>query len=280
MNILEAALSWATLAFEVVLCGLVFARRAYRAIPVFAAYVCASTIWCMVALYLYVFIGFSSDAAYYGYWIGSYVQVALRSLAIAELCSYGLRNYRGIWALAWRLLGVLSLLLIGHAAIDAWNQPKGIAIFGMTVGRDLALASVAILAALFLIRNYYGVALDSLQRLIAAGICLNCVVDMIGNTVILNLYTHDFLAWFLDNQRTQWPALWPLVRRVQDAWSTVHLVGFMIAIGIWGYALRKPLSAPAESPELLPAAVYREISPAINVRLASFNNRLTELLKP
>jgi hypothetical protein len=31
---------------------------------------------------------------------------------------------------------------------------------------------------------------------------------------------------------------------------------------------------------LLPAEVYREMSPAINMRLATFNDRLMELLKP
>jgi hypothetical protein len=31
---------------------------------------------------------------------------------------------------------------------------------------------------------------------------------------------------------------------------------------------------------MLPADVYREMSPAINMRLATFNNRLVELLKP
>jgi hypothetical protein len=31
---------------------------------------------------------------------------------------------------------------------------------------------------------------------------------------------------------------------------------------------------------LLPADVYRELSPAINMRLATFNSRLVELLKP
>jgi hypothetical protein len=51
-------------------------------------------------------------------------------------------------------------------------------------------------------------------------------------------------------------------------------------MGIWCYALRRPLPAPSEGPTMLPAEVYREMSPAINMRLATFNNRLVELLKP
>jgi hypothetical protein len=54
----------------------------------------------------------------------------------------------------------------------------------------------------------------------------------------------------------------------------------MTAMGIWCYALRKPIPERADAPELLPVEVYRELSPAINMRLATFNNRLVELLKP
>jgi hypothetical protein len=54
----------------------------------------------------------------------------------------------------------------------------------------------------------------------------------------------------------------------------------MFTMGIWCYALRRPVLAPSESPVLLPTEVYQELSPAINLRLATFNDRLVELLKP
>ncbi len=60
----------------------------------------------------------------------------------------------------------------------------------------------------------------------------------------------------------------------------IHLFSFMLSIGIWCFALRKPLPAPAQAPMLLPANVYRDLSPAINVRLATFNDRMVELLNP
>ena len=53
----------------------------------------------------------------------------------------------------------------------------------------------------------------------------------------------------------------------------------MAAIGIWCYGLRKPVVAPGRA-ELLPAEVYQELSPAINLRLSTFNDKLVELLKP
>jgi hypothetical protein len=59
----------------------------------------------------------------------------------------------------------------------------------------------------------------------------------------------------------------------------IRTSGEIISISIWCYALRKPLPAPAKDPVLLPAEVYRELSPAVNLRLRAFNDRLMGLLK-
>jgi hypothetical protein len=182
--------------------------------------------------------------------------------------------------LVWRVLAALSVFLVAHAAIDAWGQPNGIAIYWTTFGRDFALASLIILAVLFLFLRYYGLALDRLPKLIAVGIFLTCAVDAIGNTILLNSFKGYLFPWFLDSQRTLWPAMESLVRRVDDAWSTVHLLSFMASIGIWCYAFREPLPEQIAGPALLPASVYGEMSPAINTHLATFNERLAELLKP
>ena len=280
MNYLESFLNWSTISFEIVLCGFVFARKVQRILPLFAVYTCV-LLTCGIGVWLtYAYFGFSSLTAYYVYWGSILLSAAVRSLAIAELCRFGLRAYRGIWALVWRVLTVLSVLLLAHAASDAWGQPNRVAIYGTALDRDLALASIVILAVLLLIRNYYGLALEPLQRAIAAGICFICAVDVIGNTIKRELYTGYLFPWFLTSQKSLWPALRPQIMRVNDFWSTVHLFSFMFSMGIWCFALRKPLPAPSESPVLLPVEVYREMSPAINVRLATFNDRLVELLKP
>jgi hypothetical protein len=280
MNHLEIALSWSTTVFEIVLCGFVITRKIQRTLPFFATYAFVLLI-CTVGVWLtYQYSGFTSFTSYYAYWGSILLNAAARSLAILELCRYGLRAYRGIWALVWRVLASLSILLLVRVAVDARGQPNGVAIYGATLDRDLALASIVILAVLLLIRNYYGLALEPLQRAIAAGICFICAVDVIGNTIFRQLYTGSLFSWFLISQKSLWPALRPQIMRVDDIWSTVHLFAFMFTMGIWCFALRKPLPAPSESPVLLPVEIYREMSPAINMRLATFNDRLVELLKP
>lgn len=59
----------------------------------------------------------------------------------------------------------------------------------------------------------------------------------------------------------------------------IRALSLMISTFIWCYALRKPLAAPARTPVMLPADVYREFSPALNMRLRAFNDRLLEMLK-
>jgi hypothetical protein len=280
MNHLETFLSWAILAFEIVLCGFLYARKVQRILPFFTAYATMFLVNTIGVWLVYEAFGFLSVVSYYCYWISVLVNAGMRSLAIAELCRFRLGAYRGIWGLIWRALAGLSVLFLLHAGFDTWGQPNRFAIYSLTLDRDLDIASVAILAALLLIHNYYGLSLEPLQRTIAAGICFICAVDVIGDTILRGLYTGYLFPMFTANRTLLWFNLKPHYERINDIWVTIHILCFMTAMGIWYYALRKPLPAPSATPVLLPAGVYREMSPAINMRLATFNERLVELLKP
>ena len=208
MNHFENFLSWSTLSFEISGIRIVFARKVYRILPFFALYTCvilASTIGVWLT---YTISGYTSLTSYYAYW-GSELPLnaATRSLAIVELCRYGLRAYRGIWALAWYVLTTVSILLLAHAAIDTWGQPDKVAIYGATLDRDLAFASLVILAVLFLFRKYYAIPLESPQRGIAAGICFICAFDVVMSTILRNVYAGYLFDWFLESEKARWPAL-------------------------------------------------------------------------
>jgi hypothetical protein len=280
MNPLETVLLCLPVAFVTVLCGLVFARKTQRVLPFFAAYSSVLLVSAVSVWLVYRMFGFHSLAAYYCYWLSLPLNAGMRSLAIAELCRYKLLAFRGIWGLVWRALAGFSLLFLLHAAFDAWSQPNHLAMYSLTLDRDLDFASVAILATLLLIHNYYRLSLEPLQRMIAAGIFLVCSVDVIGDTIVGNLFTGYLFPFFAANQSSIGSAVIHFYSRINDLWSSIHLIFFMSAMGIWCYALRRPVPARAQAPELLPAEVYRELSPAINMRLATFNDRLVELLKP
>jgi len=275
----ETLLSWFTLTFEAVLCGFIFTNKAHRVLPFFAAY--ASTLLANTAGVWIVYrkFGFGSLAAYYCYWCTLNLNALMRTLAIAELCRYKLRGYRGIWRLIWRVLAGVAFLFFLHAVFDAWGQPNRLAIYSLTFDRDFDIISVAILAALLLIHNYYGLSLESLQRTIAGGIFLICGVDAIGDTILRGFYAGYLFPLFSAKNSQVWFGLKEDFSRITGIWSTIHLICFMTGMGIWCFALRKPVPKRAVSPALLPAGVYEELSPAINLRLSAFNSRLLELLK-
>lgn len=260
-----------TLGLELTLCFLVYARGTQRRMPFFALYATVLALGTVAFVPVYAHFGFRSSTLYYADWITAGVDVLARSLVIVELCRYGLRAYQGIWAITWRLLAILTLLFFAHASIDAWGQPKWFATYALTVDRDIEITSIFILVALLGIRNYYGLSLGFLQKWIAAGICLFCVVDVVNSTVWRN-----FLASYLEF----WSKIHFKVEQMNEMWNTIHFSTFIACLGIWCYAVWKALPEPAEDPVLLPAEVYRELSPAINERLQAFNQRLLEMLKP
>jgi hypothetical protein len=279
MTRLDLILSSLMLGFEIILFSLVYVRRLQRRLPFFAAYTTSLLIGMPVALLIYYHFGFRSATSYFAAWIMIGLQTFTRSLAVAELCRYGLRAYRGIWALTWRALIVLAVFLVAHATVDAWGQPNRIAIYGLTIERDADISAVAILAVLLLIRNYYGFSPDALSRSIAAGILFLCAADIVNNTMVRDLFAGPLFSWFSSGQAVLWPALRPQIERVNELWNFIRFSSFMVSMGIWCFALRKPLPAPAKDPGLLPASVYEEFSPALNLNLRAFNDRLQELLK-
>src|SRR5579863_4682868 len=141
MNRLETLLICLTVASEVVLCGFVFARRARRVLPFFAAYAAVLLANSAGMWLVYEAFGFHSLVSYYCCWTSVLLNAAMRSLAIAELCRYKLRAYRGIWELVWRALICISILFLAHAAFDTYGQPNRYAIYGLTLDRDLDIAS-------------------------------------------------------------------------------------------------------------------------------------------
>jgi len=269
-----------TFAFEIALCAFIYARRAEKVLPYFATYaavLAASTLGLLLA---YEYLGFRSPASYYIYWTTELINMIVRSLAIAELCWYGLRAYRGIWTLVFSTLSALSLFFLLNAALDAWGQPDRLAIYGLTLERDLDIASIVTLVVLLLIRNYYGLSLESLQKTIAVGICIFCAADLVNNTILRNLYTGDLFFWFSTNHMPLWPTLRTQIERVNDLYGTIRVSSFIVSVSIWCFALRKPVPSRKPGPELLPSEVYGSLSPAINLRMRAFNDRLLEVLKP
>jgi hypothetical protein len=256
---------------ETLLCVLVYSRKLQYRLPLFAAYATTMLACSTVLAVVFSRFGFRSDPSVVVSWYAIAATSIARSAAIAELCRENLKAYQGIWALTWRLLTIMTALFFVHAAIDARGLPDWFTASSMTIERDVEIASAAVLITIFVVGRYYRLAIDPLHQLLGLGIVLFCIVEFVNNSIVREVLTHNGTVWTIAR---------PVAERVTQAWNTMQAVAADTAVGIWCFALRKPLPAPARPPILLPVDVYRQLSPAINLRLRAFNARLMELLKP
>jgi hypothetical protein len=280
MNHLELFLYASALSLEAAVCGLVCFRNVFRHLPLFSIYAFVGLISDIIGGVVSYHSGYRSPLSFFSIWTVVGVGLAARCLAIAELCQYKLRAYQGIWELTWRILIFLAVLFIAHAAVDAWGQTSAIEIYGLTIQRDVAASSVIILIAIMLIHNYYGLLLEPLQMWVAAGMAVLSMAEFVNNTLLRNAFTGYLSVWFFSRYMSLWPQVRSQVESVNEFWNVIRSTSFLVSLGIWCFALRKPLPAPKRGPELLPAEIYAEISPAVNLRLRAINDRLLELLKP
>lgn len=280
MTHFELLLSGIALGFESFLCVVVYLRKVWFRLPLFATYAMLLLIGTLAVQLVYFQYGFLSKTAYYSFWAIVGLVGLARGFAIAELCRNTLRAYRGIWALAWRILVVMAAGFFVHAAWDAWGQPERVEIYGLTLERDIAVGSIAILLAIFLFRKYYSLEIQPLEKWIAVGMILLCVIDALNNTLLSDIFTKYLSFWFFTKYKTFWSGISMQVDQAKDVWNAVRVSAIVTSVSVWGLAMRKPLPEPAPAPELLPREVYAEFSPAVNLRLRAFNDRLLELLKP
>jgi hypothetical protein len=279
MNRHQLILYGLTILFETLLCALVYLRSLHKRLPLFAAHSTLLLAGTAGLLVVYQDYGFRSTRSYDAYWLVAGLIMVARGFAIAELCRFALRSYAGIWALSWRVLSFVTLVLMANAVVDAWGQIDRIAIYGLTIERDFAILSVVLLVAILLIRHYYQLQVDPLQKWVTVGMFLTCAVDVVNNTLLHQALTGSLSYWLFGRYVSVWSTLQPQVEQANGWFSAVRLSAFFISMSIWCLALRKPLPVPAKDPQLLPAELYGELSPAINLRLRAFNDRLVEMLQ-
>ncbi|PYU28648.1 MAG: hypothetical protein DMG32_02130 [Acidobacteria bacterium] len=236
-----------------VVCVFALRRRLYLRLPLFTAYLFLVLLREPGAWWAY-YGGYAPRTAFFYYWLTQAVLLAARGAATAEIAWRILRDYRGVWALAWRLLCLVMMVLLVIAAGDSYRNAYWIFAFILTAERGFEVTATVILIALLTLTSYYRIRLEPAQRMVALGLCFYSVVQVLNNSFRLWLPQYSHLA------------------------STIHAVSFDVALVIWWLALRKPLPVAGPSPALL-QEVYKEFSPQANNQLRELNQRLLEILK-
>jgi hypothetical protein len=248
----SALVAWGlSVALQCGLLGILFYRRKRVPFPIFTTYVLAALLQSVFGWAIYHLWGFDSKRTYTASWAAQGVVTVVRSLAVLEVCHVVFRGYRGIWVVISRTLTVL-FVVVACAGI-LFGRP-GFRILNADRALGLALASAVV--GLFLLSRYYEVTPREPMRAMAVGFFLYSCFVMLNDTI---------LSTFLANYRL--------------LWNFLGVVAFIGSLLVWCWALWHALPQTERSHDLLPADVYRRVSPEVNLRLRALNERLSRFAR-
>jgi hypothetical protein len=223
-------------------------RKNHRVFPLFFVYVLFNFLQCLILIETYRIWGFSSPVSNRIAWGTQGFVVVTRALAVAQICHRVLANYRGIWALAWRLLVTTATFVL----LYSWAVARGswqFAVLNSDRGMELAIATVIVI--LFLFAQYYEVAVEPAVRTLAIGFFLYSCFFVLNDTILE--------GWMY---------------RYSTLWNLLGTLAFLASLLLWNWALLERQPETTFEPEMFSAGVYRQVAPEINYRLKALNEHL------
>jgi hypothetical protein len=238
---------------EALLLTLLVVRKNYRSFPAFSFYLLVDLSMGATVFFVYRIWGFHSAIAYRIAWGTHGIVLFARALAVAEVSRHLLSRYRGVWALAWRVLLLCAVVVLSYSILAARHDWR---LALPSADRGLALSIAAVIVVLFLFARYYGVKVEPVVRSLAIGFCLYSCFAALNNTM-LERWLYDYSAF----------------------WNVLGMLAFLASLSIWTWALRYSQSEAQAKEILLPSGMYQAIAPEINLRLRLFNEQLSRFWK-
>jgi hypothetical protein len=251
---LQQILWTAAIVCELSLAVILLLYRNYRTYPAFTYYIFLVLANDLFLIFAYRRWGFTSLIAWRIFWISRAIVICARALAIEELCRLLLAQYKGVWALAWRLLLVCAVIVLVCSLIIGKHE-WSLAVHTASRGLDLAIA--AFIVGLFLFVKYYDVKTDRTARILTTGFFLYSCFGVL-NTTFLERWLYDYSA----------------------LWNILNSLTFLASLLLWTSALRSPLTASVREKILLPGTVYSTVGPEVNLRLHLLNKSLSQFWNP
>ncbi len=239
---------WAVnMAAAVFLLLLLAIRRNHLIYPAFSFYILANLASGALAFLIYRYWGFNSAFSWPIVWGMQGLVIGARALAVVEVCRHLLGRYRGIWALALRILSVCVVLVLLYAAL-ASDHRWAYALIKTERGMELSFTAAIIGTLLF--TRHYDVPSSPVHRSVAIGFCLYSCFRALNDSI-------------LESHFSQYLPLW----------NVLEMLAFLASLLLWTWALRKT-QTEAGREDLLPGKVYQTVVPQINVRLRLLNEQL------
>ena len=227
----------------------IFSLNLYRTYPLFTVYLCLNLLQTGVGFYSYQSHGFATTFSYWATWISQAFIVVARGLAAAGVCYLILGKFKGVWALAVRLLIVCaSIALIAALCVGAKNYKFAVITLEMSLEAFIATWVVGLL----LFVRYYGVRVLRGPGMVGLGLgLLSC--SKLLNDLVFEKY----------------------VQAYKDYWNYVSLAAFVVILVLWIWGIRKPVTQAVGEPRLNPAELYWSLIPQVNRNLLELNQQLS-----
>jgi hypothetical protein len=229
----------------------VFLLRMYRRYPFFTFYLGANLLQTAVLGYLYQSYGFSSTT--YGYrsaWATQAFVVVARGFAAAEVCYRILGKFKGVWALAMRILiacGAIVLISTLYFGIRSYDLAV------ITLDMSLEAFVATWIVGLLLFARHYGVTVERETGMIGLGLGLLSCCKLL-NDLVFERHVQAYL----------------------NSWNYVSSVAFVGILLLWAWALRKPVICAVPEPQLNSIQVYQVLIPQMNRKLSALNQQLSQ----
>lgn len=219
----------------------------------FGSYLLVNLLQTAIGFAAYHGYGFEGRWSYVIGWTTQGAVVVARALAATQICYLILGKYKGIWALAAKILriagGIVFVLAI-YFGRSAYFR----GIITLEVGLEACIATGIV--GLFLFTHYYHVPVERIAGLLGLGLGLLSCFKILNDLMLeRSAHTYGF------------------------AWNNASSAIFVCALGIWIWAVASPVTLKIPQPKLLTPGVYAHVMPGVNQRLASLNEQLTRLMQ-
>lgn len=254
--LVSSFLTFGTYALELINVGLAIRRKLYRSLPIFFVYI--SFLLCRDFLFLTVqHAPFIRTHAYaYTYWATEAILSAFRLATVLEICRQTVRPYTAVWALAWRVLSTIGIILVLFGVNSARHNTSRPRFFITTTMQRFELLQAVLLLTVLAIGVYYTLHIPPLYKWVLVGICFYSAVE-VANFELGRITIHPTNTFF----------------------DYVHRYAFTITQAIWAWAMWRHGDLPPQKREFIPQDVFDEHSADIHNRLRELNDRLKQFLR-
>jgi hypothetical protein len=242
-----------SLCIQVLVLAVMTAKKQFRDFPALYVYLLVSPLQAPLMYLTYSMKGYQSWAAFWTGWGSQAVVVLLRWVAVCELCYEILGQFRGVWALAWRVLALsggvallLAIFLGGHDFV------RIISTFDLAI--EFSMATV--LTIFFAFTRFYEIEILPSLRSIGVALCLYSSFRAL-NDAFLQKYLHSYA----------------------ETWNLTDEITYIATLVLLGSAVYLLKVRTLGRIRLLPREIYGEYIPRANDRLAALNDKLRTFLK-